>query len=131
MFALQKNSNKRLSLTYNKMEQWLGCSFLMSVSKITIARLHWSFYTLSDAVSSAMNRNKWEEIKSYLHLVNNNYIDKTNEQCWLSIWNKSLEVPMIDNLSIDEQIVPFTLVSGMKQHNPKKPFKWGYKNLYW
>ncbi|XP_045107338.1 piggyBac transposable element-derived protein 3-like [Portunus trituberculatus] len=132
LYALQQNPNKPLSLTCSEFEQWLGCSFFMSVSKIPNTRLHWSSYTMSDAVSSVMSRNRWEEIKSHLHLVNNNTIDKTDKLCKVRMLVDHLKqefrkVPMIEHLSIDEQIVPFKGVSSMKQYNPKKPSKWGYK----
>ena len=33
--------------------------------------------------------------------------------------------------SIDEQIIPAkTKYSGIKQYNPKKPVKWGFKKLF-
>ncbi|XP_050706783.1 piggyBac transposable element-derived protein 3-like isoform X2 [Eriocheir sinensis] len=132
LYALQQNPNKPLSLTCSEFEQWLGCSFFMSVSKIPNTRLHWSSYTMSDAVSSVMSRNRWEEIKSHLHLVNNNTIDKTDKLCKVRMLVDHLrqefrKVPMIEHLSIDEQIVPFKGASSMKQYNPKKPSKWGYK----
>ena len=34
---------------------------------------------------------------------------------------------MEENLSIDEQIVPFKGRISLKQYNPQKPHKWGYK----
>ena len=34
---------------------------------------------------------------------------------------------MGEHLSIDEQIVPFKGRSSLKQYNPMKPKKWGYK----
>ena len=34
---------------------------------------------------------------------------------------------MIENLCVDEQVVPFKGRSTIKQYNPKKPAKWGYK----
>ena len=37
-----------------------------------------------------------------------------------------LSVPT-ENLCIDEQMVPFRGRSRLKQYNPQKPKKWGYK----
>ena len=34
---------------------------------------------------------------------------------------------MIEELSIDEQMVPFKGISSLKQYIPKKPYKWGFK----
>lgn len=38
-----------------------------------------------------------------------------------------VSVPLEENLSVDEQIVPFKGRSCLRQYNPKKPHKWGYK----
>ena len=35
--------------------------------------------------------------------------------------------PIDEHLSLDEHIVPFKWKSSLKQYNPKKPKKWGYK----
>lgn len=37
------------------------------------------------------------------------------------------KIPMEENLSCDEQIVPFKGKISIKTYNPKKPHKWGYK----
>ena len=34
---------------------------------------------------------------------------------------------MIEELSIDEQMVPFKGISSLKLYIPKKPYKWGFK----
>lgn len=38
-----------------------------------------------------------------------------------------LLVPKEEMLSVDEQIIPTKPRSSIKQYNPKKPHKWGYK----
>lgn len=38
-----------------------------------------------------------------------------------------LTVPIEENLSVNEQMVPFKGRSCLRQYNPKKPHKWGYK----
>ena len=49
-------------------------------------------------------------------------IDIVREQC--------LKVIPEESHSVDEQIVPAkTKYSGIRQYNPKKPVKWGFKNL--
>ena len=46
-------------------------------------------------------------------------IDSINERLRL--------VPIEECLAVDEQIIPFKGKSSLKQYNPKKPHKWGYK----
>ena len=37
------------------------------------------------------------------------------------------KIPMTQSLCVDEQIISFKGVSGIKQYMPNKPHKWGYK----
>lgn len=37
---------------------------------------------------------------------------------------------MNDHLSIDGQIIPYKEKSHLKQYNPSKPYKWGYKMYF-
>ena len=41
--------------------------------------------------------------------------------------SRFLSVPLEENLSVDEQIIPFKRHHKLKQYLPKKPHKWGYK----
>lgn len=36
-------------------------------------------------------------------------------------------IPKEEHLSVDEQIIPTKSRTSLKQYNPKKPHKWGYK----
>jgi hypothetical protein len=49
-------------------------------------------------------------------------VDIFREQC--------LKIKPEESHSVDEQIIPAkTKYSGIRQYNPKKPVKWGFKNL--
>ncbi|KAJ8928076.1 hypothetical protein NQ314_019390 [Rhamnusium bicolor] len=89
------------------------------------------------AVSQTMTCNRFEEIRRFLHFSNNNeqvpfgqdghdklfkirpFLDKVRERL--------LRIPKEEHLTIDDQIVPTKTRSSMKQYNPKKPHKWGFK----
>ena len=80
-----------------------------------------------------MSRNRWQEIKSNLHLANNANLSTNNDKMFKvppmidHLRSKFKEIPKIQNLCIDEQIVPFRGASSLKQYVPNKPNKWGYK----
>ena len=38
-----------------------------------------------------------------------------------------MQIKPMEKLCIDEQLVPFKGKSALKQYNPQKPKKWGYK----
>ncbi|KAJ8970543.1 hypothetical protein NQ314_001183 [Rhamnusium bicolor] len=43
------------------------------------------------------------------------------------IRERFLLVPKEEHMTVDEQIIPTKARSSLKQYNPKKPHKWGYK----
>ena len=79
-----------------------------------------------------MGVNHFKEIKRFMHFNDNSVknvddklhklrpvIDSINERLRL--------VPIEECLAVDEQIIPFKGKSSLKQCNPKKRHKWGYK----
>lgn len=78
-----------------------------------------------------MTANRFEEIKRFLHFSDNSMqsADKLHKIRPLieQLRTRFVSVPMEENLSVDEQIVPFKGRSCLRQYNPKKPHKWGYK----
>ena len=132
LYALQKNPTNHLSLTRYELEQWLGISMQMSITKIANTHLHWSSYTLNENISEIMSRKRWENIKSNLYLVDNTTLDSNDKLSKVKLLVDYLrqefkKIPMEEYLSIDEQMVPFKGASSLKQYIPKKPHKWGYK----
>ncbi|MFV0329691.1 MAG: hypothetical protein ACK5KL_07710, partial [Dysgonomonas sp.] len=110
-----------------------------SISKLPNIRMHWSTQLgpLRDIASEVMSRNQWEEIKSRLHLVDNSTLDpnpKNNTDKLFNVrpmvdhlWSKFKDIPMTQDLCMDEQMIPFKGTSQMKQYVAGKPHKWGYK----
>lgn len=86
-----------------------------------------------------MTCNRWEEIKRHLHFNDNTKFirqglhghDKLFKVRPLieAIRKQLLLVPKEEYLAVDEQIIPTKARHTLKQYNPKKPKKWGYKNL--
>ena len=126
-------------MTLQELEKWLGLCIYFSISKLPNIRMHWSTQLgpLSEIASEVMSRNRWEEIKSRLHIVDNSTLDPnpSNNKDKLfkvrplvgHLRSKFQEIPMTQDLCIDEQMVPFKGTSSMKQYVAGKPHKWGYK----
>ncbi|XP_059145878.1 piggyBac transposable element-derived protein 3-like [Physella acuta] len=78
-----------------------------------------------------MTINRFERIKSNLHLSNN--LDRTDDKLakirpLIGAFKKSLfNLVPSEMISIDKQVVPFKGKSSITTYNPKKPYKWGYK----
>ena len=136
LFAEQSNiyclqtKGKTLGLTKNEFEQWLGLCLYMSISTIPLTRLYWS--GLDDKVPSIMKRDRFEEIKANIHLVDNT-TNVNNDKMFKvrplidHLRTEFQKLPKTEHLSIDEQLVPFKGKHSLKQYMPKKPKKWGYK----
>lgn len=136
LYSVQKNPNKPLNVSRHEMEQWLGLCMYFSISKLPNTRMHWSMQLgyHRENVADIMSRNRWEEIKSKLHMVDNTTLDpNANDRLFKvrpmvdHLRTKFKKIPMIQSLCIDEQLVPFKGNSGIKQYIPSKPHKWGYK----
>ncbi|XP_068226355.1 piggyBac transposable element-derived protein 3-like [Palaemon carinicauda] len=135
LYALQKDVNKPLRLTRNELEQWLGLVFHFTVIRTPRTRMHWSgnlFGRYHDMTANIMSRDRWEFIKSCLHLRDNN--DPVNNDKLFKVRplvdylrKKFQEIPKQQKLCVDEQMVPFKGVHSMKQYIPMKPKKWGFK----
>lgn len=132
IYAVQKNPNKPFNLTKDELEQWMGISMKMSLTRISDTRQHWSSECLTESIGAIMSRQRWEDIKSNFHLVDNETVDKNDKIAKVRMMVDHLraefkQIPMTEHLSIDEQMVPFKGASSLKQYIPKKPVKWGYK----
>ncbi|XP_050714265.1 piggyBac transposable element-derived protein 3-like isoform X2 [Eriocheir sinensis] len=135
LYASQKNVNKPLNLTRDELEQWLGLLIHFTIIRTPQTRLHWSgelFGRYRDYTAMVMSRNRWETIKSNLHIRDNND-DINNDKLFkvrpmLDHLRKEFQkLPMQQNICIDEQMVPFKGRHQLKQYLPMKPKKWGFK----
>ncbi|XP_046402676.1 piggyBac transposable element-derived protein 3-like [Ischnura elegans] len=137
LYALQVNVNKPLNVSPEEIEQFLGCVMYMSIFNFPRSRMYWGVRTKLNEVSSVISRNRFEDIKSKLHFNDNtNMVGKDNplhdklfkiRPIYDHVVKKFQAIPQSGVLCVDEQIVPFKGKSTLKQYNPKKPYKWGYK----
>uniref|UniRef100_A0A667X1E5 PiggyBac transposable element-derived protein domain-containing protein n=1 Tax=Myripristis murdjan TaxID=586833 RepID=A0A667X1E5_9TELE len=122
LYCTQKNPNSALRLDQNELEQFIGTLVYMSVFECRLAQ-----------VADVMSRDRWEEIKKFIHFNDNSNMEANNDRLFKirpivdSLLQKFQSLPQDQMLSIDEQMVPFKGRSSLKQYIPKKPHKWGYK----
>uniref|UniRef100_A0A8B9GTM1 PiggyBac transposable element-derived protein domain-containing protein n=1 Tax=Astyanax mexicanus TaxID=7994 RepID=A0A8B9GTM1_ASTMX len=137
LYAIQLDPNKLLKVTAAEIEQFFGICFYMSIFGLPGTRMYWKFATRVDCVADTMSMHRWEAIKHYLHLSDNSIQPPVGDPAYdklykvrpllTSLLEKFNEIPMEEHLCVDEQIVPFKGKHPMKQYNPKKPKRWGYK----
>ena len=133
-YAIQTNPSSPLNLTRNELEQFFGILYVMSLVKMPSTRLYWSTEFNYDKVASIMTVSRFEKIKNFLHCNDNLSRPKNCSDRLYKIRpvvdhlkNSFSNIALSEKLCIDEQMVPFKGKSGLKQYNPQKPKKWGYK----
>lgn len=108
----------------------------MSIFGIPRSRMYWAKNTRVNQIAAIISRDRWEEIKKFLHLNDNaeeaSRTDPQRDKLYKirplvnHLQSNFLEIPQQQMLSIDEQMVPFKGHSSLKQYMPNKPYKWEY-----
>ncbi|KAJ8912352.1 hypothetical protein NQ315_014719 [Exocentrus adspersus] len=140
IYSVQTRINKPANISQYEMEQFIGIAIYMSIIQLPSTRHYWNNDVGHPAVSSVMSCNRFEEVKRFLHFNNNDDIitDKSHPgydklfkiRPLLNMLRERLRlVPKEEFLAVDEQIIPTKARTQLKQYNPKKPHKWGYKNF--
>ena len=105
--------------------------------KLPATQMYWNKTTRIERSSTMMTCNRWEAIKNHLHFNNNDIILPDNidklfkiHHLLSSLLTKFQSTPIDEQLSLDEQIVPFKGKSSLKQYNPNKPKKLDTRYLF-
>uniref|UniRef100_A0A8C6U166 PiggyBac transposable element-derived protein domain-containing protein n=1 Tax=Neogobius melanostomus TaxID=47308 RepID=A0A8C6U166_9GOBI len=132
LYCRQQNPNSALKLDQKELEQFIGTVVYMSISHLPRSRMYWSSACRFPQVADVMSRDRWEELKRFIHF-NDNMAPNNDDRLFKirplidSLLPKFQALPQDQMLCVDEQMVPFKGRSSLKQYNPKKPYKWGYK----
>ncbi|KAF2886360.1 hypothetical protein ILUMI_19812 [Ignelater luminosus] len=139
LYSVQKQPDKQLLLTVKQLEQFIGCCIYMSIVQLPSTRNYRNLNLNRRLVSEVMSCNQWKEIKHFLHFKNNdNFVNRNNEghdklfkirPLLTKIRERLLSVPNEEYLAVDKQMIPTKAQSTLKQYNPEKPHKWGYKTF--
>ena len=138
IYSFQK-LRKTIQVTKEETEQFISIQMYLSILKLPTYHLYWSEEMHYAPVADLMSRDRYKNIRIYLHVADNTMKDNPG-----NTGKKLYRVaPVIDHVkqncnkiepgqyqSIDEQIVPAkTRFSRIRQYNPKKPTKWDFKNF--
>ncbi|XP_051171549.1 piggyBac transposable element-derived protein 4-like [Leptopilina boulardi] len=134
------SDNDWIELTAKELKGWIGMNIFMAIHKLPSVDLYWSSDPALrvDAIANVMTRNRFQKITSMLHLNDNNnrvpkedpMFDKLHKvRPLVEALNRSIkDVYKPSNLAaIDESMILFKGRSSLKQYNPMKPIKRGYK----
>ncbi|CAF3672899.1 unnamed protein product [Rotaria socialis] len=137
LYSVQKDPNKPVRISETEMAQFIGILMMTGIYAFPEQRFFWSSTTRVECISSVMSRDRFLEIKKYLHVADNSVqldrddpnFDRAHKvRPLLNIIKENFRtISKEEKLSVDEQIKPFKGRSIMKQHMPNKPNRWGYK----
>lgn len=130
LYSVQNRPNKPLVTNPKEIEQFLGVLVWMSLIRQHSTRRYWASNTRTPQIADVMNINRFEELKRFLHFSDNSVATRSVDKILPVIHQVKeacLKIPYEENMSCDEQIIPFKGRSSLKTYNPKKPHKWGYK----
>ena len=135
LYATQKG--KTLNLTVEELEQFIGTVLYSTIFHLPRTRMYWKNSCRVPQIADVFSRKRWEDLKKYLHFNDNTFMpaktDKNGDKLFKirplvdKLVKKFQEIPQQQMLCIDEQIVPYKGRASLKQYNPQKPNKWGYK----
>lgn len=119
----------------HELKRFLGILLMCGYSTVPAINDYWSSNpTLGrPIVKQALSRNKFKLIKKYLHLNDNNALDKDDKFSKLRPYFDLLNRNFIKfgvfspHLSIDEQMVPYYGKHSCKMYIRGKPIRFGYK----
>lgn len=135
-----QETGKSIVTDPDEIEVFFGIQMTMAIIKMSQYKMYWSPQLRCDRIASRMKLNRYETLRKFLHANDNN---KKNDP--ENINDKLFKVrPLLDMVrdnclkiepeqchSIDEQIIPAKTKrsGGVKQYNPQKIHKWGFKNM--
>nr|CAH7713910.1 unnamed protein product [Callosobruchus chinensis] len=135
LYSVQKN--KHLNLTEKELLKFIGINFFMSYHQLPNWKHYWSRSPDLGLpiVTNAMSRNRFEQILSNLHCNDNTLLPANNRDKLYKLrpliteLNKSFHILYTPTreMSVDESMILFKGRSSIKQYNPMKPVKRGYK----
>ncbi|CAF4639714.1 unnamed protein product [Rotaria socialis] len=117
LYSVQKDPNKPVRISETEMAQFIGILMMTGIYAFPEQRFFWSSTTRVECISSVMSRDRFLEIKKYLHVADNSVqldrddpnFDRAHKvRPLLNIIKENFRtISKEEKLSVDEQIKPF------------------------
>ena len=128
-------TGKSVNTNFAEMEQLLGIHMMMGIINMPTYHYYWDSETRIGLIADAMSHNRYKALRRSIHVADNTFRDsRKNDKLFKirpileKLRENCLKIEPEPVMSIDEQIIPAkTRRSGIRQYNPKKPIKWGFK----
>ena len=133
---IMKETGRSACITASEMKRFFGVSIIMGCLNLPRIRMYWERETAVPIVRRTMRRDRYFQIRAALKIVDDDAIDdatKERDRAWkirpllIKIRETCLTLPRSEVACIDEQMIPFTGHSILRQHVPGKPNPTGLK----
>lgn len=134
MYAHQKSSSWKKNTDKYEIRNFIALHVLIGCLKFPRISMFWDTFVGLSVFFNNMSRNRFYALRSNFHVIDNSKMSTGNKDRFVKVR------PMFDcvlkickelvkerNLSIDEQIVPFTGRLNVKQYCKGQPNPWGIK----
>ena len=115
LYCTQTRPHKSLGLTVPEFEQWLAIAIYTSIVRISNTRSYWNKKYGLNFVYDNMTRNRWEEIKSFVHLNDNQNMPGRDNPGYDRLYKlrplltalktEFRKLPMPQYICVDEQMI--------------------------
>ena len=129
---------RSLNTTTVEIKRFWGISMLASCLGYPRIRMFWASVTRVPRIADTMSRNRYFKLRSNIKVVNDVDVseeDRKADRLWKvrpllnAVREGCLQQKRETKVSIDEQMIPFSGTSQLKQYVPNKPNPVGLKNF--
>lgn len=133
-----QETGKSLETSVEELKMFFGISLTMSCLCYPQIRMYWMKKTRVPLVADNMTKNRYFQLRRRLKLVNELDVseqEKEKDRLWRIrplvsfLLEGCHKLPREENVSIDEQMIPFSGRTQLKQFVPRKPNPEGLKNF--
>ena len=122
-------------MTIKKLKSFIAIILLHGYNKLPRQEMYWQGREdgQSRMATALMTKNEFKDCKQFLHLADNENVDKTDRFGKVRPLFDAINKQCVDHyrseqhLSVDESMVPYFGKYGAKQYIHGKPIKFGYK----
>lgn len=136
MYAIQQNNIRFKQCIPEEIETLFGLHIAIGTLRLSRVRMAWNQDIGFNLFLDNMTRDRFFNLRSHLHFVNNLERPPTCKDKFFkvrpifdAVRNQCLQLTLTRELSIDEQMIPFTGNMSAKQFVRGKPNPWGIKNF--
>ncbi|XP_061717480.1 piggyBac transposable element-derived protein 3-like [Cydia pomonella] len=134
LYSVQKRG-RSVNLTVEELKSFLAIKIMMGIVSMPSYLDYWRTETRYAPIADIMTLKRYQLLRSCIHFVDN---DDANNDPYFKISSvvekvrrNCLAVEEEKRFSIDEMTIPYkgTKAGKKRQYNPRKPRKWGFKNI--